>query len=205
MYRLEFEKPDLVGKMMTSIQSTIGVLFFLQNPPLDSKYDQSVEHLALAQFSLDLMSLSLKHVDELIQDLMDQFEEHGILMDTGESQKWEIFLPVLKLVIRFLASKLFLSFSGRTNTTALLKNIGTLATKISRLQKEVYAKFPTTNLPWFEEDIALKGYAPLEGTWFADEDSMDQTTWEDFDMVRMRCHQFILGAERLSELQVIIF
>jgi hypothetical protein len=164
-----------------------------------------MEYVALAQFLLDLMTMSLKHVDELIQDLMDQFEEHGILMDTGESQKWEIYLPVLKLVIRFLASKLFLSFSNRVNTLSLLKWVATLATKISRLQKEVYAKFTTSEFPWLEEDIALKGYAPLEGTWFTNEESIDQSSWEEFDLIRMRCHQYILGAERLCTMQVKVF
>jgi hypothetical protein len=200
LFRKEIIHHDGFRKSNIAIQAAIGVLFFLSRPPPGSKYESIGGNTApLAQFLVDIIQVTIEHADCLISDLVDQFEEHGMLMDTGESHQWVEYLPVLKLIVRYLNSELFISFFTSTDTSIMCKYLGLVATKISRLQKEVYSRFSTTELPWFAEDISLKGYAPLQRTWFANEDMIDVNKWDGFDMTRMRCHEFMLGVERLCE------
>jgi hypothetical protein len=182
-----------------AIQATIGVLYFMNQPPTNSKYEATKEPITLAQFLNRLIQSTLEHVDSVITDLMDEFEEHGMLMDTGESRQWEAYLPLLKLIIRYLNSDLFRHFKSKIEIGEMLKWTCSVATKVSQLQKQVYTRFSTVELPWFQEDIALKGYAPLQGTWFTNEDMVDVNHWESFDMTRMQCHEFMIGIERLCE------
>jgi hypothetical protein len=184
----EFEKENSMENLIDLILICLSALFVSQ--------EKSIEFVG---FLIELFNLVLLKCKTKILGHYNCIEEHGMMIDS-DSNKWEKFLPILKLIVKALNSKMIESFIEYVDFSMVWRNTAEVATLIDREYKEMYKGNIPNEIPLFKEDLNLVGFLPLDGDITIS--GVFSDVQDEHEMIRIRCHTLINDVIKLTKKKV---